>query len=789
MLPKGFLFMVAARAMLAYPDAPADTPKSSPTARSQVGVHVDRAWRDHPDLTAPQYATLTIAVSKARGGRVTARLSTLARTLGRTGDRVGEQVSRDLAQLERLGALSRTRTRRGAGITDVRIARATGGYDVIPWELIWAVQGGQVKAGVLRTWAVLDQALGAKGRTRDTNSELAAAARVTPRTVSQHLAQLEQIGLITRGEGPRRMLSRTGLAEPTDDVSATTGTDAHETEVGSGYDAEVGSMYLTPVTHLTPESPSSSRSARHQGERASRATSGRKRPTGGIYANPEVGQVRDLLEVVRAWRFGPRVRWQAGILSEARPYLEAGMAPTAVAHALVVRAECEIDEAIELDQPPLAAVREGLRALAIDIRLGQACRQCGRDASEAGQLELVDGCCDWCTEHVDGSDEIPAEALAAVRASLGLPTEAAPEATTHSSSEDAGGLKSTAPAHPEIDVNTAPEAEQSSPAAAHSTTSTIRAVPTTTADRSSDMTHRHTPECTIEHATWRCYVDHQCRRPECREAWRIYGATRNRQIAYGRIAVDHYVTGSHARAHLERLRHDGMTIKQISRESSVAPVTISRILDGHRTRESTQTKLLAVEPGPREITGDIPDMALVNSAGTRRRLRALVVCGWTGSRIAERWGCSATNVNLALRKGEDDPTVAHFARTVRELYEDLWDQEPPCANRHEEARAVQISTAALERGWAPPMAWDEESIDDPDAQPAQWREVTDLGSGHRRMHLEDLEDCIRWGLDLDGAAERLGVTKDAVEVCAKRAERPDIPRRLRRNAIALHHVA
>lgn len=761
MLPKGFLFMVAARAMSAYPDAPADTPRSSPSARSQVGIHVDRAWRDHPDLTASQYATLTVAISKARGGRVTARLSTLARTLGRTGDRVGEQVGRDLAQLERLGALSRSRTRRGAGITDVRISRAAGGYDVIPWELVWAVQAGQVTGEVLRTWAVLDQALGAKGRTRDTNRELADGARVTPRTVSRHLAQLEQIGLIARGSGPRRLLTRSGVEFSTAKDVPSQPSATHDTEVGSGHDTEVGSMYLAPVDHLTPDTFPTSRSARHLGERASRATSGRKRPTGGIYANPEVSQVRDLLEVARAWRFGPRVRWQAGILSEARPYLEAGMAPTAVAHALVVRAECEIDEAIELDQPPLAAARDGLRALAIDIRLGQACRQCGRDASEADQLELVDGCCDWCTEHVAGREEIPAEALAAVRASLGLPTETAP----------------------------APEAEQSSPAAARSTTSTIRAVPSTTADRSSDMTHRHTPECPIEHATWRCYVDHQCRRPECREAWRVYGATRNRQIAYGRITVDHYVTGSHAKAHLEQLRTDGMSIKQISRESGVAPVTISRILDGHRTRESTQTKLLAVEPGPCQISDDTPDMALVNSAGTRRRLRALVVRGWTGSRIAERMGCTATNINLALRKSEDDPTVARFARTVRDLYEDLWDQEPPCNNRQERARVVQISTAARERGWAPPMAWDEESIDDPNAQPAQWQEVTDLGSGRRRMHLDDLEDCARWGLDVDGAAERLGVTKDAVETCAKRAERPDILQRLRRNAIALHHVA
>lgn len=464
---------------------------------------------------------------------------------------------------------------------------------------------------------------------------------------------------------------------------------------------------------------------------------------GGIYSNPRVSEVRDLLEMARPWRFGPRVRWQAGILSEALTFLEAGMSPTAVAHGLVVRAECDIDEAIELDHPPLAAARQGLQALAIDIRLGQACRHCGRDSAEADQVTLTDGCCDWCSQEASGqTDEIPAEVLQEVYAHLD---------GTHTSPPTA------------VTAETGPD------------------ISTTEDSQEEELMHAHTDTCTIEHGNYRCYVDHGCRRPECREAWRVYNSRRNRRIAYGQITVDHYVTGSQTRAHLEQLRHGGMTIKQISRESSVAPVTISRILEGHRTRESTQAKLLAVEPGHLGVTDDTPGMALVNSAGTRRRLQALVVRGWTGSRLADRLGCSATNVNLALRKGEDEPTVAHFARTVRDLYEDLWDQEPPCANRLEEARATQIRNAALERGWAPPLAWDEESIDDPDAEPAAWREVTDLGSGRRQMHLDDLEDCIRWGLDVPGAAERLGVTKDAVEACTKRAQRRDVLERLRAN--------
>nr|BAE45060.1 hypothetical protein [Terrabacter sp. DBF63] len=184
-------------------------------------------------------------------------------------------------------------------------------------------------------------------------------------------------------------------------------------------------------------------------------------------------------------------------------------------------------------------------------------------------------------------------------------------------------------------------------------------------DRSMSMAHRHSPDCTIEHGTWRCYVDHGCRRVECREAWRVYGADRNRRIAYGRLAVDHYVTGAHARAHIEHLRSSGLSIRAIARESGIAPVTIRRVIAGHRTRTSTQDKLLEVLPGRHEVTAETPPAMLVDGAGTRRRLRALIAQGWTAVRLAEHAGCSSTNLRLALTKDEAEPTVARFALHVR----------------------------------------------------------------------------------------------------------------------------
>lgn len=296
-------------------------------------------------------------------------------------------------------------------------------------------------------------------------------------------------------------------------------------------------------------------------------------------------------------------------------------------------------------------------------------------------------------------------------------------------------------------------------------------------------THQHTSDCQIEHGTYRCYVDHGCRRPECREAWRVYGANRNRQIAYGRHTVGHPVSGALARVHIEWLLSEGMTITAISGECGVARITISRIRKGEGTSTTTQEMIRQVLPGPQLATDETPDTALVDGAGTRRRLRALAAEGWTSTRLAERHGGPPPSMRLAMLKGEDERTLAVFARSVREIYEELWDQEPPCTSRYEKAQATRARKDALQRGWAPPMAWDEESIDDPAASAGEWREVSDLGSGRRRLHLDDLEDCISWGLDIAGAAGRLGVTKAAVEKCAYRAERRDVLDRLRINGI------
>lgn len=740
--------------------------------RFQVGMHVDRAWRDHPGVTAGQYAVLVAATSKGQGRTVTARLSTIAAALGRTSDRAGDQVSAVLVHLEELGAVERSRTRRGAGVTRLKIHRAAGGYDVIPWELMRAVEARAVEPGVLRTWAHLSEKLGAYGWTHDTRSELAKAANVTSRTLLKHLAQLEDIGLITRNEGSRRAIVRAGATytpAPEGELVHSASPDVTNpreggvADSGSPHVADSGSIELAPDDSLTPDLSLSSRSDRHLGEREAHATSGRKRPSrGGIYEVEGINDVAELLQTDPAWRHGIRSQWTNGILAQAvHPALEDGLAPDAIAHALLT--DAEILEMAELQQPLVRAAQAAITALRIDIRDYERCRDCGRSRNELDDADLIERRCGWCHEqHHPDAAGISEDVLQEVYAHLGAGSE--------SLTNQPVAVIGAADTEPETtDPNQ--ETENLTPATTEAT------------QGEEEPMHTHTSTCTIEHGDYRCYVDHGCRRPECREAWRIYGSTRSREIAYGRIKVDHYVTGSVARAHIERLIHAGMSIRGISRECGVAVITISRIRAGHRIRTTTQDKLLTVVPEPPEATEKTPGAQRVDGAGTRRRLRALVAQGWTAVRLAQYAGCTSENLRQALSKDEGDQTLARFALQVRDLYEQLWDQTPPCASGYEEAQASRVRKEALDREWAPPMAWDEESIDDPAASPAEWREVTDLGSGRRRIHLDNLDDCATWGLDIEGAAQRLDVTADAICACAKRAERLDVLDRLRANGV------
>lgn len=89
-----------------------------------------------------------------------------------------------------------------------------------------------------------------------------------------------------------------------------------------------------------------------------------------------------------------------------------------------------------------------------------------------------------------------------------------------------------------------------------------------------------------------------------------------------------------------------------------------------RIRPQTAAAILAVRPSAQAVAAG----ALVDSAGTHRRVQALVTNGWSQARLAAQLALTGSNFATMMRRGQ---VTAATARAVRELYDQLWDKAPP----------------------------------------------------------------------------------------------------------------
>lgn len=99
---------------------------------------------------------------------------------------------------------------------------------------------------------------------------------------------------------------------------------------------------------------------------------------------------------------------------------------------------------------------------------------------------------------------------------------------------------------------------------------------------------------------------------------------------------------------------------------------------------------------------------LVDSTGTIRRIQALLALGWTYTELGRRAGGFTQDWAAMIIKSSK--TNSHTRQRVADLYAELSMTIGPSS---------QGRTRAQAKGWLPPLAWDDDTIDDPAAQP--WR--------------------------------------------------------------------
>jgi hypothetical protein len=107
---------------------------------------------------------------------------------------------------------------------------------------------------------------------------------------------------------------------------------------------------------------------------------------------------------------------------------------------------------------------------------------------------------------------------------------------------------------------------------------------------------------------------------------------------------------------------------------------------------------------------------------------------------------------------------------IGEAYERLWNASPPKSTEDERAEAQLFAEHARTVGWAPPMAYDDDTIDDPAGGPAKgWQRSR--GGHEPRRTVTSLAEDVAWireqggyrHASLDQLAERLGMTRGGLE--------------------------
>ncbi|MFY1588962.1 hypothetical protein ACN267_31230 [Micromonospora sp. WMMD734] len=206
------------------------------------------------------------------------------------------------------------------------------------------------------------------------------------------------------------------------------------------------------------------------------------------------------------------------------------------------------------------------------------------------------------------------------------------------------------------------------------------------------------------------YKVHRCRCVGCTQASTDYQNRRARLLAYGQWQP--MVDAEPIRQHVRNLGTAGIGWMRVAELAGISHGAVSRLLYGStnrppckRVRRETADALLAVTANPDNLA---PGQT-VDATGTRRRTQALAAIGWSVSEQARRIGRTCRNHCHVLTI----PAVQlRTAEAVKALYDELSTTPAPPG-----VSATRTKRWAQRHGWVPPLAWDDDTIDDPAASP------------------------------------------------------------------------
>ena len=183
-----------------------------------------------------------------------------------------------------------------------------------------------------------------------------------------------------------------------------------------------------------------------------------------------------------------------------------------------------------------------------------------------------------------------------------------------------------------------------------------------------------------------------------------------------------YVPAAPVRAKLRRLVDSQVPLRTLGRVTGLSPTTVRKILDGEQASVQRATAARVLQMSPQDVylaqsTGHVPRIGAV------RRVQALLAMGWPHRALGD---AGIANSAQIIGTTGDLITVQRW-RQVRDVYDRLSMTPGP---------SPETRGWAAKLGYPPPLAWDEESIDDPSATPYPDAAVTAAGG------VDDIVDVV-----------------------------------------------
>ena len=212
----------------------------------------------------------------------------------------------------------------------------------------------------------------------------------------------------------------------------------------------------------------------------------------------------------------------------------------------------------------------------------------------------------------------------------------------------------------------------------------------------------------------------KCKRPSCHRA----GIRRRQGFCnpHYELADRGYVDAGPVRDHITQLHAVGHSWAEIAKQAGISRSGLDRTRDASYSAalKVTAARVLA-------IPMRVGHTATIDATGTVRRLRALTAIGWSIPLLAKEVGLTPSTLENHLHRS----TVSTSrAGEIAQLFSRLQMTPGP---------SKRLRTLASQKGWHPPFAWDEDTIDNPAAAPdlggkSTWMQEYE---DHRWVHGED----------------------------------------------------